>query len=334
MIVLCTIIMLFFDILASFDGSPDTFLPVLNHTGNFLLYFFSPLIPALWLLFVRQFINLSKKADIWLLAAIITVFTANCSIVLLSLKGNWFYEIDADNIYHRGPYYSIAYAFAFILLAVATFLLIFNRNKIERRYYTAFLIFTILPLVSMILQNLTYGFSFIYNGVSLSVFILFLFVQVQDVLTDYLTGVANRKKLEMYLRKKVLDSTPWQTFSAIMLDIDNFKNINDTLGHRAGDSILRSTANLLRECIGEESGLIARYGGDEFCIVLDTSDPVRLKEIAAKIRERVDCFNESSILSVKLAISMGYATYKYGMSVDEFQNTIDKLMYEHKRCPI
>jgi diguanylate cyclase (GGDEF)-like protein len=78
-----------------------------------------------------------------------------------------------------------------------------------------------------------------------------------------------------------------------MLDIDNFKSINDTLGHRAGDSILRSAANLLRDCIGE-SGLIARYGGDEFCIVLDTSDPVKLKETAAKIRGCVDYFNTNS----------------------------------------
>ena len=330
MIVLATLMMLVLDVTASLDGSPDTILPILNRTGNFVIFIFSPLIPSLWLLYIRLFIDLGKKATRRLLATIIAVNATNWVAVLLTLKYNWFYYIDADNIYHRGPYHSLSFVFPTILFAIAAFLVILNREKLERKYYTAFLIFTTQPLVSVILQIFIGGFTFIYNGVALSVLILFLFVQVQDVFTDYLTGVANRKKLELHLRKKVLVSTPEQTFSAIMLDIDNFKKINDTLGHKAGDNILRSTALLLKECVGE-GGLIARYGGDEFCIVLDTSDPEQLKAAASKIRGYLKAFNTQNNLPVELSLSMGYATYRYGMTVDEFQNTIDKLMYEHKR---
>jgi diguanylate cyclase (GGDEF)-like protein len=185
------------------------------------------------------------------------------------------------------------------------------------------------PLVCIFLQISFYGFSFNYNGVALSALIVFLYVQNQDVFTDYLTGVANRKKLEYHFKKMINSSIPDKTFSAIMIDLDNFKSINDTLGHKAGDTALQTAAELLKSCIGKQD-FIARYGGDEFCIVLDTSDTAELENTVKRIKTSIENYKTSSNQPYKMGLSMGYAIYQYGTVVDDFENMIDKLMYENK----
>jgi diguanylate cyclase (GGDEF)-like protein len=219
-----------------------------------------------------------------------------------------------------------------MLLGISFAMIFKNKRLIERKHFFTFIVFSSIPVACAIIQYFIYGISLIFNGVFLSVFILFIYVQVQDIYTDYLTGVANRKSLEICLRKKILSSSSENTFSAIMLDVDNFKKVNDTYGHKTGDTILKNIAAMMRKCIGDD-GLIARYGGDEFCIVLDTADPRKLDCIVDKLKKCVDCFNAENNFhfSFNLGVSMGYAIYKHGMSLDDFQNNIDSLMYSHKR---
>ena len=118
-------------------------------------------------------------------------------------------------------------------------------------------------------QTLIYGVPFVLNSIVL-LLVVFLNIQNHILYTDYLTGVNNRKRLDAYLNEKVSLSAREKGFSAILIDIDNFKHINDTYGHNMGDEALESTANLLKTCL--RTGDFARYGGDEFCVVLDVSD--------------------------------------------------------------
>jgi diguanylate cyclase (GGDEF)-like protein len=149
---------------------------------------------------------------------------------------------------------------------------------------------------------------------------------------DYLTGVNNRKKLETYLKKKVSTSNENRAFSAIMIDLNNFKYINDTFGHNIGDVALQVTAELLKNCL-RSNDFIARFGGDEFCIVIDSSDRAELEIIVKRINNCIEKYNESSEQPFKLGLSLGYEVYDYhsNMSAEDFQNHIDSLMYKNKR---
>jgi diguanylate cyclase (GGDEF)-like protein len=89
-------------------------------------------------------------------------------------------------------------------------------------------------------------------------------------LTDPLTGLANRRHLELHLRKEVAAARRGRAVTAVMFDLDDFKRYNDTKGHALGDDILRAFGRILTE-ENRAMGLVARYGGDEFVSILSDS---------------------------------------------------------------
>ena len=120
-----------------------------------------------------------------------------------------------------------------------------------------------------------------------------------------------------------------------MIDLNNFKCINDNFGHDMGDVALQISAKILNSCV-RSNDFIARYGGDEFYIVLETYNINDLEIIVDRIKTAVEVFNESSNQPYGLGFSMGYAVYDYNthMTVEEFQKYIDVLMYGNKQSDI
>jgi diguanylate cyclase (GGDEF)-like protein len=117
----------------------------------------------------------------------------------------------------------------------------------------------------------------------------------------------------------------------MMLDLNNFKPINDVLGHDVGDEALRTAARLFCSCIGE-TDFIARIGGDEFCIISDIVSEYELAQLSERIRMCLLQFNETNSHPYRLSVSMGYAVYdrEAGMTLAEFKRHIDSLMYSSK----
>lgn len=328
-----TILLLFFDILGRFDGNPDTIYPLLNHVGNFLIFLLSPVLPSMWVIYVHFQIYREEKKALKLAYPLIGLNLIHALIVILSQFNGWLYTIDAANIYQRGPFYFISSGFSAALL-VATFVLTLkNKKRLDIKHYFSLIFFGVPPFIGVMLQTYIYGVSLILNSVVLSLLIVLLDIQVNSINTDYLTGINNRQKLENALRKKVEMSNDVNTFSLVMLDIDNFKNINDTYGHEAGDTALKSAAALLKSCL-RSMDLIARFGGDEFYLIMDISDKNNLEAAVKRIKSGIDRFNESGVLPYELVFSIGYDVYDYStaMKADEFMKHVDLLMYQDKRC--
>ncbi len=118
-----------------------------------------------------------------------------------------------------------------------------------------------------------------------------------------------------------------------MLDIDNFKRINDTLGHDAGDAALETAVRLVRGSLRSRD-FVARYGGDEFYVVLDGISMERdLHLVVDKIQAAARKHNESRRTPFRIEFSVGCAVYNpdSGMDMDHFLKHIDALMYLDKR---
>ena len=220
---LVTILMLIADMLSRFDGHPDSIYPALNHIGNFSVFLLNLLISSLWLLYTHYRIFHDENKIKHLLYILLVFNGINIALLILSQWWGLLYSIDSNNIYHRGPlfWYPVSITAVF---AVASFILIVaNRKRIEQIHFLSVLLFPIPPLVCMVLQIAFYGLSLMLNGVAFSLLILFVNMQNRSMNTDYLTGAYNRKKLETYMKEKISASTKNKSFSAILIDLDDFK---------------------------------------------------------------------------------------------------------------
>jgi len=155
------------------------------------------------------------------------------------------------------------------------------------------------------------------------------------IFEDELTGIHNRRFLLSYLEHKV----PWDTkeafpLSLLIMDLDRFKQINDTHGHEAGDQVLTWLATLVKEAAGE-TGLPIRYGGDEFMLLLPETDGGAAREAAealiAKTSERPFKLRESGT-TLPITISVGIATAPQDATDStRLLQTADTALYHAKR---
>jgi len=154
-----------------------------------------------------------------------------------------------------------------------------------------------------------------------------LYEEVQRLaLTDPLTGTYNRAFFETELSR--LEHGREYPVSVIVGDLDNMKIVNDTLGHMAGDDILKNTVNILREVFRADE-IMARIGGDEFAILLPRTDEATLMEILSRLQKKLEEYNAANPQPPVL-LSLGAATTHYGKLVEAFK-TADSNMYEEKR---
>jgi diguanylate cyclase (GGDEF)-like protein len=118
----------------------------------------------------------------------------------------------------------------------------------------------------------------------------------------------------------------------LMMDLDYFKRVNDTYGHRFGDIVLMATAKLLNARL-REGDTLARYGGEEFAVILPNTEIGEAFVLASKIRHEVEkqlVHCEEAGIDVNVTISIGAAEWKSGLKRDEFIDMADKAMYESK----
>ena len=327
-----TFFVLIFDTMGRFDGNPGTYFSVFNHAGNFLLYLFNQLVPALWLIYVGSQVYQRNDKIKNLCFIILAVFMLNAVFLLITQFQGFYYYIDENNIYHRGDYNFVPYVLTLSLIVVATIIIFMNRKLMQKKQFVSLLSFSVLPMLCFLIQSFVYGLSLMFFGVTIALLIIYFNIQNHTIFTDYLTDLNNRMKLEFFLKEKIAAATPAKTFAAIMLDINNFKSINDVYGHSTGDEILRRAAKLLRSCVCPDD-FIARFGGDEFFIVVDAFDYEQLQVRIDKINLCINRYNETTEDIYKIEFSMGYKVYdpETKMSSAEFQKQLDILMYADKQ---
>lgn len=148
---------------------------------------------------------------------------------------------------------------------------------------------------------------------------------------DSLTEVHNRMAYEERIEEEY---ARWKRFggplSVVLIDIDNFKDVNDTYGHKAGDKVLRTIAGLLNSRI-RETDFLARYGGEEFVVLMPGAEPANAKTVADELRHAVqECGFHYRGAAVSVTISCGVAGFRTGDQPENVFERADMALYRAK----
>ncbi len=150
-------------------------------------------------------------------------------------------------------------------------------------------------------------------------------------ITDALTQIMNRRGITVGLLDAMAQADRYNTpLTIAMIDIDHFKQVNDTHGHEAGDKVLKDTAAILSEAL-RMPDKVGRYGGEEFLIMLPHTTLAQGRKIADRIRVSVGKWEfDIGTKKIKLTVSIGVIQYKAGEDLERFLSQADKALYEAK----
>ncbi len=154
---------------------------------------------------------------------------------------------------------------------------------------------------------------------------------IESALRDPLTGVYNRASMDSSIAREIDLSKRHNTcLSLVAIDIDHFKNINDTFGHSAGDCVIRAVADLIQQTV-RGSDMVFRFGGEEFVVVLSNTDIKGAVLLAERIRRMVEtCEITCSNANISATISSGVTWLEGDETVQDLFNKADKALYAAK----
>lgn len=218
-----------------------------------------------------------------------------------------------------------------------------NSIRFEREILGQDIIYCVKPIDNTMLDRTPYFIIILLSGLIIVAYIIYQsylffkryedtihknFILKSSVVRDKLTGSYNRAYLDISLEEEMKFANENKiAVSLIYLDIDNFKNINDTYGHSSGDIVLKEFARAIKEVVRNRD-VFARWGGDEFAILMPGTDILGAKIAAEKVRTAIENieYREAGVLSA----SIGIAEYSLGESADDWFKRADKALYEAK----
>jgi diguanylate cyclase (GGDEF)-like protein len=177
-----------------------------------------------------------------------------------------------------------------------------------------------------------YLFHWIHGLFAMSITV-FLMLRIGRLLqfhatTDLLTGTLNRREASNVLLSEYERAVRYKTsFSVILIDIDHFKLINDTFGHPTGDQVLKKFANVICKTI-RKTDYVARWGGEEFLVILPYLDLADAKSTAERIREISSSTAYGKVEHI--TVSLGVAAYKPGLNLENILSCVDHALYRSK----
>jgi len=157
----------------------------------------------------------------------------------------------------------------------------------------------------------------------------------QQSFTDPLTEIYNRRSLDDIAGRFISHAKRLsKPLTFLMVDINNFKQVNTKFGHLTGDTVLAEVATVLKTAI-RGSDAVVRYGGDEFLIMLADTTEIAAETVTQRISKQLADWNAGGHLrNFELGASIGVAEWRDGQTVDEVLDAADRKMYEHKNMPL
>lgn len=266
---------------------------------------------------------------------------AACVCLIMNVYNGMLFTISDENVYARGSLYPLSFLLQYLLFAVSVVRAILLKRKLttapmKREKMRRTFLQVGLTVGGFGLAQLFMNGKIALHCLGLTAGVIIMFVRFLDdqITQDRLTGLNNRYALDTYLYEKteahLKKVTPSTKLYLIMMDIDNFKAINDKHGHVVGDNALKVLATSLKSVASKYKRklFVSRYGGDEFCAVLEAQDDASVILFVEKLRYELS--ENVKYLDYKVSISEGHATFGEGITITQWIAAADRELYKNR----
>lgn len=326
-IILAIIALLLFEILSwTFDGIDETYAYILNYTFNLLFFITGIAAVGIFASYV-DYMNFGLKERLKRRFYYMHMFIISIVLVIINFFTPIIFSIDSNNVYSREPFMTLGFGLVYILLIFMFLQTYQNRKNISKIISNSIYIFLLLPFIGGIIQFYFFGTMIMWAVTGLGVLVAYIFTETTSNSKDYLTKLYTRSITNDYIENLIEKNN---IFGLIVIDIDNFKDVNDLSGHKTGDNILVHFSVILKETFPTYS-IIARYGGDEFVIVIKDVTLKQLNQYSELLKSNIVFYKEfKHVNKVKFSYGYSFRDLESKSSIDDLLEKADKRMYENK----
>ncbi len=320
------------------DGKPGDIVYIFISFVAVTYNIFVPVLGFIWLLYCRYKVNnditvVKRKFILYFLP-----IALNLSLSIYSLYDGVIFSISDENVYMRGSMFYINVIINLGYLFYSTLICLIHAikegNLIKKNELYTMAAFILPPMLGGIIQVSFYGLSLIWVCLSISLLLMYMNIQAHMISIDTLTGINNRWQLTRYLETKTKNISEDKALFVFMIDVDEFKSINDKYGHAVGDEALINTANVLKKYCGQTHNFLARLGGDEFVIVAEADSIEDAELMRDELMSMVCEYNKDSDNVYDINLSIGFSgihEQDHFESVSKLLAEADKNMYSIKQ---
>ena len=280
--------------------------------------------------------NRWQKAMLWILGA-------NVLLQLVSVFFGWMIVIDEQNRYSHGPLFPVYLGVCLVIYALLILQFTIYGQSYKRQNRASLYAVMLLVIVGIGMQELLTGIRTAYLGMTIGAALMFIhyteFAQLtadsnlarqqQELNTDSLTGLFNRYAYSQALNDYAASETLPERFAAYSVDINDLKKVNDTMGHEAGDELIRGAAECITQVFGKGAACY-RTGGDEFIILAAETDGAFAEAVPSRLKEAAGAWKGSKGQELSLAVGFALAKDNPALNAEELVRKSDLAMYASK----
>lgn len=303
---------------------------MLNSVGNCMYFILNTILPFAWVLYADYKIygsvrRTKRVGNVFIIPVIFTVI-----MTVTTQYTKFVYYITEDNVYVRSENFALFYMLIFLYLLYGLLVIFLKRKTTGKHMLLPMSLFMLPIFAGIVIQYIFYGISTVCISVAIGLVGIYISAQSDSYYIDRLSGLYNRSYLDDYLGNAA-ESRRTCPVIGIMIDMDKFKDINDTYGHQVGDEAIIKAGKLFKKHLGD-NGFVTRYGGDEFIIITRFSDKADAQKLVERICEEADIINEKEENLYKLEFSYGIAEFHADKGeYDGFLRCMDRRMYAMKK---
>lgn len=249
-------------------------------------------------------------------------------LLLINIFEPVLFSVSIDNIYRRESLMVVMPIINISIFAYLCYIAYKRRAYIQREVIWVIFIYALMPTIAAFVQVAFFGMFILWPMMAVTVVLTYIFLETISTSRDYLTGLFSRHRLDDYLEYMLKHK---KSFILVMIDIDNFKTINDKHGHLSGDLALKAFSKSLAS-IFKKAKVVGRYAGDEFILIIDNMNISEMNDRLTQVKARMKDLYHSGETGFLVSFSYGYYERLEDdfISYEDIINRVDKMMYSNK----